>query len=137
MRIIGLDWGERRLGFAGSDPDGILSLPLDTVEVRDAKHTLEVVKEMCDSESADMLVVGLPLNMDGTSGEMVERVTVFIDAVKEILDIPVETWDERLSTAGAENEMRRANVKAGKRKQMRDRLAAQIILQGFLDSRME
>jgi putative Holliday junction resolvase len=137
MRIIGLDWGTRRLGFAASDPDGILSLPLEAIEVRDPKHTIEVVKVVCDRESADMLVVGMPFNMDGSSGEMVAHVEAFIEKMREVVSIPIETWDERLTTMGVENAMRRDNVKSDKRKKLRDKLAAQAILQGYLDSRID
>lgn len=133
MRILAVDYGERRLGFAVSDPDGTISMPLRVVEVRSVKNALEETRQICEETEAEKVVVGLPLNMDGTSGEMAQRVEAFVAGLTELVDIPVETWDERLSTVAAERVLLEGDMSRKKRKGLRDQLAAQIFLQGYLD----
>lgn len=134
MRILGLDWGEQRLGFSLSDETGILATPMESVAVKSQDHALREVEEVLSRTGAGKLVVGLPLNMDGTRGPAARKVEAFVAGLRSRVRIPIETWDERLSTAMAERAMIEADLSRAKRKKARDRLAAQIILQGYLDA---
>ena len=91
--------------------------------------------EACGKTKADRIVVGLPVNMNGTEGEAVQKVRAFVEALQRSVAIPIDLWDERLSTAMAERLLVGADVRCDKRRDVRDKLAAQIILQGYLDSR--
>jgi putative Holliday junction resolvase len=133
MRVLGIDYGEKRVGFAVSDPSGFLSLALRMAEVRSESDILRQVAEICREVEAERVVVGLPLNMDGTRGPMAEKVNGFVGRLSETLSIPVETFDERLSSSAVERSLIEADVSRAKRKNLRDKLAAQIILQGYLD----
>ena len=133
MRILGIDYGRVRIGIAVSDPDGIIASPLP-VRLRtdigsDVDHIVQLVRET----GAERIVIGLPLNMDGSAGEMVDEVAVFADRLRERVQIPVVTFDERLTTAEAERVLVQANLSRKKRKGVRDSLAAVLILQGYLD----
>jgi len=134
MRILALDYGERRLGFAVSDSESTIAFPLRVVDVKSRDHAREEVRRLCIETEAERLLVGLPLNMDGTKGPMAQKVEAFIESVREFLDIPVETWDERLSTNIAERVLLEGDLSRRKRKKLRDKLAAQVILQGYLDA---
>jgi putative Holliday junction resolvase len=134
-RVLGVDYGEKRIGLAVSDPLGMLATPLRTAEVSGTAQALDAVTEACREKEAECVVVGLPLNMDGTAGPMAEKVEAFVAVLRERLSVPVETWDERLSTAQVERSLLDADLSRRKRKGVRDKLAAQVILQGFLDSR--
>ena len=134
MRVLGIDWGEKRIGFAVSDPLGILATPVDTAEVSGLKESVEAVRRICEEKEAEQIVVGLPINMDGTHGEMVDRIHVFVAALKEDLGLPVAIWDERMSSLAADRVMDEMGMNQKKRKGVRDKLAAQFILQGYLDS---
>lgn len=134
-RILGLDYGRRRLGFALSDPTGSFAMPIKTVSCSSPRDARETVRAVCADKEATCLVVGLPLNMDGTHSEMTREVETFVEALRAELDIPVEVADERLSSAMADRAMLEADLSRAKRKASRDRLAAQIILQTYLDTR--
>jgi putative Holliday junction resolvase len=132
--IIGMDYGEKRCGFAVSDPDEIIAMPLQTIEVRNEQEIVSAAKSVIVDKDASMLVVGLPLNMDGSSGPMAQKVNDLLPKLREAIGIPVTTWDERLSTSMVDRTLIDADVSRQKRKQVRDKLAAQVILQGYLDS---
>lgn len=133
-RILGLDYGERRLGFAVSDHDGIIAMPLRVVELRHETQALEEVRRICEETDAEKLVVGLPFNMDGTKGPMAVKIESFIKQLTQLISIPVEKWDERLSTSAAERVLVEADISRRKRKAVRDKIAAHVILQGYLDA---
>ena len=133
MRTIGIDYGERRVGVAISDPFGSIALGLETVVVKSLRDAVTKVSEICREKDASTVVVGLPLNMNGTRGPMVERVERFVTELAESLGIPVLTYDERLSSAMVERTLLDADMSRSKRKGVRDMLAAQVILQGYLD----
>lgn len=135
MRTLGIDFGERRVGVAVSDHEGILATPLTVLNVTNSKQAVARISEICSAEEAEQIVVGLPLNMNGSSGEMAEKVNVFIAKLTTAVNVPIVTWDERLSTAMVERAMLEADLTSEKRKRVRDKLAAQVILQGYLDSR--
>ncbi len=131
MRILGLDVGEKRIGVSISDGLGITAQGLDTIRREDKDSLERIIKENDVSE----VVVGLPLNMNGTKGERANDAILFAEEVKRRFSVPVELWDERLSTLYAERAMIEGDLSRKKRKAISDRLAAQVILQGYLDSR--
>jgi putative Holliday junction resolvase len=95
------------------------------------------VAEVCAETEAERVVVGLPLNMDGSPGPMAEKVRAFVTGLEAEIAVPVDAWDERLSTRMVERVLLQADVSRAKRKKARDKLAAQVILQGYLDARLE
>lgn len=133
MRILGLDIGSKRIGVAVSDGLGITAQPLETIRAGELNRIEELIKEYEVKE----LVVGLPLNMDGSRGPKTEEVISIVESLKEKVSIPVKMWDERLTTMAVEKEMIRADVSRGRRKKVVDKLAAQLILQSYLDSEKE
>ncbi len=133
MRIIGIDYGERRVGVAISDPLGSIALGVETVSVTSLRDAVAKVSEICREKEAASVVVGLPLNMNGTRGPMVERVERFVAELTEKSGLAVVTYDERLSSAMVERTLLDADMSRRKRKGVRDMLAAQVILQGYLD----
>ncbi len=134
MRCLGLDMGERRIGVALSDPDGLLAIPLSVITRRDEKADLETILHLAQQHQVGCIVVGLPRSMDGSIGREAQKVQAFINLLSEHSQLPVESWDERLSTKSAEKLMLSAGSKRSKRKEWRDALAASLILQGYLDS---
>ncbi len=132
-RMLGLDVGERRIGVALSDPEGILASPLMVINRTRDKADIEAILGLVRQHEVTRVVVGLPRSMDGSIGQQAERVQNFIGMLSEFLEIPLETWDERLSTLAAERLMADAGLKRGKRKEQRDALAAALVLQGYLD----
>jgi len=133
MRILGIDYGERRVGVAISDPLGSIALGLETIEVTSLKDAVAKVCAACRERDVATIVVGLPLNMDGSRGPMVERVERFVSELTVASGLPVVTYDERLSSAMVERTLLDADMSRSKRKGVRDKLAAQVILQGYLD----
>jgi putative Holliday junction resolvase len=129
-----MDYGKRRLGFAVSDTTGALAFPLRVVTVHGDDDALRAVREVCRESGTDRIVVGLPLNMDGSRGAMAEHVAELAERMRSELDLRVATWDERLSTSLVERSLIEADTSRARRRQVRDKLAAQIILQGYLDA---
>ncbi len=132
--IVGMDYGTKRCGFAVSDPSGTIALPVDTLTVNSKADIIAAAKSVCADREAERLVVGLPINMNGTIGPMAEKVNRFVEALTPELDIPIETIDERLSTSQVERVLLDADVSREKRKKVRDKMAAQVILQSYLDA---
>ncbi len=133
-RILGIDYGTRRLGFALSDPDKIIATPLCVVQVHSTKEAARQVKQLCEEQDIERIVIGMPFNMNGTSGPAAKAVTAFAELLREQTGIPVETWDERLSTSMVERALLESDISRSKRKKVRDKLAAQVILQSYLDA---
>jgi len=134
-RILGIDYGERRLGFAVSDEMGIIAMPLCVVTVEHPRHALAEVQRLVQEKQAGQVVIGMPLNMNGTRGPASEAVARFVTRLSTAISIPVATWDERLSSKAAERILIDADVRRKKRKGVIDQLAAQIILQSYLDAK--
>ena len=136
LRIMGLDVGEKTIGVAVSDPLGCIAQGIKTVirvgsELEDIKN----IKELTRQYDIELIVVGLPRNMNGTLGEQGNKIIEFVEKLRNSLNIHIETWDERLTTVAAEKMLLSANVSRAKRKKVIDKLAAVIILQNYLDSR--
>lgn len=132
-RIIGLDIGDKRIGIAISDPLRITAAGLETIERQNMKIDVERVKQIAERHGAVQIVVGLPLNMDGSSGEQADKVRSFASKLARSTGLPVVYEDERLSTVSAIRTLTLQGVKTGKNKDLVDRQAAAIILQKFLD----
>lgn len=131
MAVLGLDVGEKRIGVALAD--GPLAIPLTVIDRAGEGADLERVLDLAQEHGAERIVVGLPRSMDGSIGRQAERVLAFSKALSQHTDIPVDTWDERLSTVAAERLLLDTGMKRGKRKEKRDAMAATIILQAYLD----
>ena len=133
MRIMALDVGTKRIGVALTDPLGMLAQPYTTVNRTDDKGTAEAIVDLLQEKSVAELVVGLPKRTDGSEGPEVQRVREFVDWITEKWSGPVVWYDERLTTAGAEQVLVAADVSRAKRKKVVDQLAASLILQGYLE----
>ena len=135
MRVLGLDIGTKRIGLAISDELGVIARGLLTVERKEGEDIFERLKEVGCKEEVGEIVVGLPLNMDGSAGPKAKEATAFAETLKEKLKLPVKMWDERLTTVEAERLMIEGDTSRYKRKRKIDKLAAQLILQSYLNSK--
>jgi len=133
-RTLGVDYGERRVGLAISDELGLLALPLDILPVQGAKQVIRDVLRLCQEKQVAVIVVGLPLNMDGSRGPAVEAVERFVLELRRQASRPVEVWDERMSSRQVERMLIDSDVSRARRKGLVDKLAAQVILQSYLDA---
>ena len=133
-RVIGLDYGDRRVGVAVSDVMRVVSTPVSTLEHNGWKQLWEPLKQLEAEYDPSSWVIGLPLHMDGGEGDRAERTHAFIAAFKEHTTREIILWDERLSTAEARRAMDEVGVKQDRRKELVDQLAAQLILQSWLDA---
>ena len=135
-RFLGIDYGTKRIGLAVSDPDATIASPLRTIQSRgDAGQDAMAVAAVAREYEVDELVVGLPLNMDGTEGEQAKICRTFGEALQRETGLPVSYCDERLSSFAADELLRPAELTRKKKKARRDRVAAQVMLQGFLEER--
>ena len=135
MRILGLDVGTKRIGVAMSDELMITAQGLDSIERKNLKSDLGDIERLIKEFGVYEVVVGLPINMDGTYSAKTKEVIEFLDDLMEIVKIPVKTWDERLTSVQAERVLLEADMSRAKRKRLSDKLAAQLILQTYLNSR--
>jgi putative holliday junction resolvase len=135
MRAMGLDVGTKTVGVAVSDPLGLTAQGVTTLRRTSLKADLKALAGMIRELEVDRLVVGLPLNMDGTEGPRAAASREFGEALASASALPVEYWDERLSTVAAQRVLLEADVSRRKRREVIDQMAAQLILQGWLDSR--
>ena len=135
MRIIGIDYGDARVGVAVSDPLGITAQGLETVPNKVYAKMFQRVCEIIKEYNADKIVIGLPKNMNGTLGERGEISKKFAEEIKEVFpDTEIILWDERLSTVQAAGVLNVTNTRGRDRKNVIDTVAASIILQSYLDS---
>lgn len=133
MRIMGLDIGSRTIGVAISDELGMTAQGLKTIKRRSMEEDLKEISLIIAQFKIDKIVVGLPKNMDGTIGKQAEMIFQWIKAAKEKIYLPMVTWDERLSTVEASKILLEADLSRRKRKAVIDKLAAVLILQGYLN----
>lgn len=136
MRIMGLDVGSKTVGVAISDPLGFTAQGLDIIKIDEESGNFgfDRLAELVKEYKVDKFVVGLPKNMNNTSGPRVEASQAYGDKITELFNLPVEYQDERLTTVQAERMLvEQADISRGKRKKVIDKLAAQLILQNYLD----
>ncbi|WOC32762.1 MULTISPECIES: Holliday junction resolvase RuvX [Caproicibacterium] len=134
MRILGIDLGHARTGFAVSDESGFLASPLEVVPSYNWDKLLPTAAEKIKQTGAQKVVVGLPRNMDGTEGESAQNARAFGEKLEALAGVPVILWDERCTTITAHGYLNESNVRGKKRKAVVDAVAATVILQGYLDS---
>jgi putative Holliday junction resolvase len=132
MRIMGLDIGTHTIGVAISDELGITAQGLKTVKRRSMEEDFKEIRTIIEHFEISKIVVGLPKNMDGTLGKQAGVVFQWIKDLKDQIQLPVVTWDERLSTVGASKVLLEADLSRRKRKKVIDKVAAVLILQGYL-----
>jgi len=132
MRIMGLDVGSKTIGVAISDELGITAQGFKTIKRKAMEDDLRELYTIISQFQIEKIVVGLPKNMDGSLGKQAEFVLGWIENFKNRIQLPVETWDERLSTVEATKTLLKADLSRKKRKEVIDKLAAVLILQGYL-----
>ena len=130
---MGLDIGDKRIGVAVSDPDGILASPLTIIDRRDEKLALEAITDIINQRQVGQIIVGLPRSMDGGLGKQAEKVQSFTRKLCSYIGVPVDYRDERLTTVLAERLVRSVGIKKTRKKARSDARAAALILQGYLD----
>jgi putative Holliday junction resolvase len=134
-RLLGIDFGTRRLGFAVSTPEQSLSTPLETWVRQGAAADARRLRELVEDYRLAGFVVGLPLHMSGEEGESARHAREFGRWLRTTLHMPVTYWDERCSSAAADDWMLEADLSRQKRRGLRDKLAAHVILDGYLTAR--
>jgi putative Holliday junction resolvase len=135
MRTLGLDVGERRIGVALSDETGTLATGLDTIQRVGPKKDLEAVAALARRREAGEIVVGLPRTLDGAVGTQAQKVLAFMEALRSKIDVPVVPWDERFTTAAAEQVLIQGGLSRVTRRSVVDKVSAVLILQSYLDYR--
>jgi len=136
-RILAVDYGEKRIGLAVSDELGITASPLMTLARRSDDETVRQIAQLASKLRVTQIVVGLPRRTDAQEGEMERKVKAFAEKLRQAVSVPVVLFDERFTTRIAEQVLLEADLSRRKRKQVRDRLAAVILLQSYLDSQRE
>ena len=134
MRILALDHGTVRIGVAVSDEMKMIATPLEYIPAEPFADFLARLKEILRDKEVELILIGMPRNMDGTYGPATVKVKEFIAALEPHISTPVKTWDERLTSAQANRVMIQSNVRRDQRKQNVDAMAAAILLQSYLDA---
>lgn len=134
MRILGIDYGDARVGVAVSDELGFMAQGIGTVKNRGMENLIADLSSIIDEYGPEKIVVGLPKNMDGTVGFRGEETYKFTDQLKAVYDGEIIYWDERLTTVGASRFLNETNTRGKKRKNVVDTVAACLILEGYLNS---
>lgn len=133
-RILGVDLGTKRIGFAVSDPDRIIASALRMVECQSDRHITTAIVDAIRETGAELCVLGHPVNMDGSKGPAAQRTEKFREALSAAQPVKVVLWDERLTTKSAHDVLIEAGTRREKRKGLVDKIAAQIMLQNYLDA---
>jgi putative Holliday junction resolvase len=134
-RVLGLDVGARRIGLAVSDPLGITAQGLETLQRKNKRTDLELLAKVIRQYDVKEIVVGLPLRMSGAEGTQSDKIQVFADDLRKRFRLPVHLWDERLSSVEANRLLREMELSIEKRGKAVDRMAAVLILQGWMEGR--
>ncbi|PFA64500.1 Holliday junction resolvase RuvX [Bacillus sp. AFS015802] len=136
MRVMGLDVGSKTVGVAISDELGWTAQGIETIKIDEDQGVFRMdrIKELAEEYQVDTVVVGLPKNMNNTIGPRGEASKAYGELIQQELSLPIKYWDERLSTMAAERVLLEADVSRKKRKKVIDKMAAMMILQGYLDS---
>ena len=134
MRVVGLDLGSRRIGVALSDSGGAVATPYTVLERSGDPHADRAALAALVGEiEAELVVVGLPLSLDGSMGPAARAAAAEAVAIADVLSVPVETYDERLTTVTADRSLMQLRMKAGARRRVVDKVAAAVMLQSWLD----
>lgn len=132
MRILAVDYGDARTGLAVSDNSELLASPVGTITEYNAERLAEKVAAAAKEQNVGEIIVGLPINMNGTKGERAEKCEGFAELLRGLVDVPVKMWDERSTTVTAHRYLNETNVRGKKRKAVVDTVAAAIILESYL-----
>jgi putative holliday junction resolvase len=136
VRVLALDLGSRRIGVAVSDITGTVASPLTVLQrSRSRRHDHDRIAAVVRDEEAELVVIGLPITLSGNEGVAARAARTEAEALATIVDVPIETFDERLTTVTAERALSEAGVRGQARRQVVDKVAAAVILQAFLDRR--
>ena len=135
MRILALDHGTRRIGVALSDESKTIAQPLEYIPAEPFADFLARLKKVLTEKEIDLVLIGLPRNMDGSYGPAAQKVEAFISVLRGAITVPIKTWDERLTSSQANRILIQGNVRRKKRKEKVDKMAAAILLQSYLDGR--
>lgn len=134
MRILGLDVGSKTIGVAVSDELSLIARGVTTLKRKGLRQDIKQLLTVIEEHGVEKIIVGLPKNMNGSLGPSAKMVLSLIDELKKFVELPIITWDERLSTVAAQRVLLEADMSRKKRKQVIDKVAALLILQGYLDS---
>jgi len=135
MSLVALDFGERRIGVAASDPLGLTAQPLAVIERASLAEDIAKIGAIVQQRRAEKIVLGLPLNMNGTAGPQAKRVRRFASRLARELGLEIVLWDERLTTVEAESALIETGASREHRRRRRDAVAAAVILQDYLEAR--
>ena len=134
-KILGIDYGERRIGISISDPLQIIATPLKVIDVKKNNQFIDEIKTISIENNVETIVVGLPLTLKGTHSKQTEKTKLFIENIKKKINVSVKMIDERLTSLEAEKILIQKGIKTGHNKEKIDLTAAVIILQEYLDSK--
>lgn len=134
MRILALDHGTKRIGVAVSDELKMIAQPIEFVPAQPFAAFMDRLKELLREKQVELILVGMPRNMNGSYGPAALKVEEFVAALRTTVTVPIKTWDERLTSAQANRFLIEGNVRREKRKEKVDKMAAAILLQSYLDS---
>jgi len=133
-RALGIDHGDARIGLAISDDLGMLAHPLETIYIKEVADPVAYIAAVVTSRDIGQIVLGLPRNMDGTYGPASEKVRAFAEKLRVACPCPIKLWDERLTSVAAQRSLHEAGRNVKNSREVIDQVAAQLILQGWLDS---
>lgn len=132
---MAIDFGTKRIGVALSDELLLTAQGLDTIQRRELKRDMGIIEGIINSNGVSEVIVGIPLNMNGSYSDKTRETMAFVDELTKLVKIPVKTWDERLTSVQADRIMLEGDLSRAKRRRLSDKVAAQLILQNYLDSR--
>ena len=132
-RILAIDWGMKNVGLAASDPLGVTAQPLPTLRRSNRRADFERIIGLVEALGVTKILVGHPLHLKGHAGKRAQQAERFAERLRELVEVPVEMIDERLTSAEAERLMLSAGLSRSKRREKADQIAAQLILQSYLD----
>ncbi len=133
MRILALDYGSKRIGVAISDELKMIAQPLEYIPAEPFAEFLQRLKQLLQEKQVELILIGMPRNMDGSYGPAALKTQDFVAALRNAVTVPLQTWDERLTSVQANRLLLSANVRRDKRKEKVDKMAAAILLQSYLD----
>ena len=135
-RLLGIDFGQARIGVAGSDEIGLMAHPVETIHVREVADPMARIVEICAQRRSEVVVVGMPFRLDGSAGTAAEKVDQFIKKLRKVLpeEIGIVTHDERLTTVEAQAQLHAAGRTVKNSREVIDQAAAVVILQHYMDA---